>query len=61
MMYKVHRYHVGKKIDEKELEKFLNELGGEIVSMFPDIIPKFQFMGATAGYDDLIIIERIAR
>ncbi len=58
MFYKVHKYHVGKKIDENALERYLNELDGEIISIFPNVVPKFQLMGATAGYDSLIIIEK---
>lgn len=59
MMYRVHKYETGNKMDEKALEKFLNNLDGEIVSMFPDIVPKFRMMGATAGYDSLIIVEKL--
>ena len=59
MSYKVHRFEVGKRIDEMALERFLNELKGEIISIVPNIIPKFHMMGATARYDYLIIVEKL--
>lgn len=58
MFYKVHKFHVGKSIDEKALERFLNDISGEVISVFPNVVPKFQFMGAAAGFDTLIIIEK---
>ena len=59
MNYKVHKFKVGKEIDETTLEMFLNGIEGEIISIIPNIIPKFHMMGATAGYDYLLIIEKI--
>lgn len=58
MLYKVHKFHIGKRIDASELERYLNDLDGEIISIFPNLVPKFQLMGATAGYDTLIIVEK---
>lgn len=58
MFYKVHKFYIGNKIDESELERYLNDIDGEIISVFPNIVPKFRMMGATAGYDTLIIIEK---
>ncbi|MDM8534788.1 hypothetical protein QUF55_08835 [Clostridiaceae bacterium HSG29] len=60
MSYTVHKYNVNKNIDVSNLEKFLNQLSGEVVSIIPNIIPKFHLMGATCGYDYLVIIEKIA-
>ena len=59
MTDRVQKFHVGKEIDELDLERYLNELKGEVVSIIPNIIPKFHMMGATAGYDYLLIIEKI--
>ncbi len=59
MSYKVHRFEVGNEIDERKLEQFLNELTGEIISIVPNIVPKFHMMGATARYNYLVIVERI--
>lgn len=60
MSYKVHRFKVDQGIDELALERYLNELTGEVISIVPNIIPKFHMMGATAGYDYLIIVERLS-
>jgi hypothetical protein len=54
----VHKFQVGNEIDEMDLERYLNELKGEVVSIIPNIIPKFHMMGATAGYDYLLIVEK---
>lgn len=59
MTYRVHKFHVGKEIDELDLERYLNEIKGEVISVIPNIIPKFHMMGATAGYDYLLIVEKI--
>lgn len=58
MTYRVHKFQVGKGIDELDLERYLNELKGEVVSIIPNITPKFHMMGATAGYDYLLIVEK---
>ncbi len=59
MNYTVHKFYVEKEIDVIALEQFLNNLRGEIVSIIPNIIPKFHMMGATAGYNFLVIIEKL--
>ena len=59
MDYKVHKFYVEKEIDVVALEKFCNNLRGEIVSIIPNTIPKFHLMGATAGYNYLVIIEKL--
>jgi len=58
LSYRVHKFQVGNEIDEMDLERYLNELKGEVVSIIPNIIPKFHMMGATAGYDYLLIVEK---
>jgi hypothetical protein len=59
MNYKVHRLEVDKSNLQEKLEKFLNSLHGEVISVFPHIRPSFQFMGATAKIDYLLIIENL--
>jgi len=59
MTYKVHKFHIEKDIYEIALERYLNELQGEVISIIPNIVPKFHMMGATAGYDYLMIVEKI--
>lgn len=61
MSYKVHKFNLGKEIDPISLQDFLNGLEGDVVSIVPNIIPKFHLMGATAGYDSLIIVEKKLR
>jgi hypothetical protein len=58
MAYKVHKYQVGWAIDYISLEGFLNNLRGEVISIIPNMIPKFHLMGATATLDNLLIIEK---
>ncbi|MCJ7713848.1 hypothetical protein MUO66_05255 [Candidatus Bathyarchaeota archaeon] len=61
MKYRVHRFDIDMTKDQNRLEKFLNELEGEVVSIFPNIRPKFLGMGATAVLDFLFIVEKIDR
>lgn len=56
--YKVHRFLVHKEIDQQALETFLNSLEGEVISIVPNIIPQFHMMGATAGYNYLVIVVK---
>lgn len=59
-MYKVHEFKIQNTIEPMALEAFLNTLTGEVISIVPNIIPKFHLMGATAGYSCLLIIEKTA-
>ena len=59
MKYKVHRLEVNKKDMEEKLEKFINKLNGEIISIIPNVKPTFQGMGATAKVDFLLIVEKL--
>ncbi len=59
MKYKVHRLDVSRKNMQEKLEQFLNELHGEVISVFPDVRPTFQFMGSTAKVDFLLIVEKV--
>lgn len=59
MKYKVHRFEIQMKKDQTRLEEFLNSLSGEVVSIIPNVKPTFQFMGATAKVDFLLIVEKI--
>lgn len=58
MAYKVHKFQIGKEIDNISLEGFLNNLRGDVISVIPYMIPKFHLMGATATLDYLLIIEK---
>ena len=58
MSYKIHQLDIKIEKEQDKLEKFLNSLKGDIVSIIPNIRPTFQGMGATAKIDFLIIIEK---
>lgn len=59
MTYKTYRFEIKDKIDERALEQYLNLLNGEVISIIPNVIPKFHLMGATAGYDYLVIVVKV--
>lgn len=59
MKYQVHRLEIKLDKEQDRLEEFLNKLRGEVISIIPNVRPTFQFMGATAKIDFLLIIERI--
>ncbi|MBN2259052.1 MAG: hypothetical protein JW702_00755 [Clostridiales bacterium] len=61
MSFKVHKLTVGKEIDTQELENCLNGIQGEVISVIPNIYPKFHLMGATARTNYLVIVERTSR
>ncbi len=58
MKYKVHRIDVKSENMQDYLEKFLNNLDGEILAIVPNVKPTFQLMGATAKIDFLLIVEK---
>ena len=59
--YRVHRFELKGDNIYNKLEKFLNELDGEVISIIPDIkkcsLP--QLYGITARVDFLLIVEKI--
>ena len=59
MKYRVHQLEVKKDMAQERLERFLNQLEGEVQSIVPYISPTFQGMGATAKIDFLLIVEKI--
>lgn len=59
MTYKVHKIDVNKKDMQVKLEQFLNSLNGKVVSIIPNVSPTFQFMGATAKVDYVLVVEEI--
>ena len=58
MKYQVHRLEVDEDSAQEALERFLNRLDGEVLSVIPYITPKFQGMGATSKVKFLLIIEK---
>ncbi len=61
MRYKVHRLDINLEKDKSLLEKFLNELSGEVVSIIPNIAKTtlFQIYGVTRKIDFVLIVEKI--
>ena len=59
MKYRVHRIDVKRNNMQVLLEQFINKLNGEVVSIIPDVRPTFQFMGATAKVDFLLVVEKL--
>jgi hypothetical protein len=59
--YRVHRLEVKGKDIQNYLEKFLNDLEGEVISILPAIKKGSlsQFYGVTEKVDHLMIVEKI--
>ena len=58
MEYKVHRIEVNRLNMQSKLEKFLNNLNGEVISVLPNVKPIFMMFGGTAKVDYLLIVEK---
>lgn len=58
MKYKVHRIEVESDNMQEKLEQYINKLGGEVISVVPNVRPTFQLMGATSKIDGLLIVEK---
>jgi hypothetical protein len=59
MKYRVHRLEVKADTMEEQLERYLNRLKGEVVSVLPNIKPTFMGMGATARVNYLLVVEKL--
>jgi len=58
MNYRVHQLEVKMENAQEKLERFLNSLDGEIISVVPYTSPAFQGMGATSKTVFLLIVEK---
>ena len=58
MKYRVHRIEVKSDNMQEKLEQYLNKLQGEVVSIITNVRPTFQFMGATAKIDYILVVEK---
>lgn len=58
MKYRIHRIDVKRDTMQYQLEEFINQLKGEVVSVVPNVRPTFQFMGATTKVDYLLVVEK---
>jgi hypothetical protein len=61
MRYKVHRLDIIKENGQNQLERFLNNLEGEVVTIIPNIkkTSLSQIYGVTAKVNFLLIVEKI--
>ncbi len=59
MKYRVHRLDIDLSKNQNVLEQFLNGLEGEVVTIIPNVNPKFTPGGMGAKVDFLVIIEKI--
>jgi len=59
MKYRVHRIDIDLTKGQLKLEQFLNGLEGDVVTIIPNVNPKFTGGGMGAKVDFLLIIEKI--
>ena len=61
MKYRVHVFRISGENDVYELERFLNNLDGEVISIIPKIkkLSLPQIYGITARVDYLLIVEKL--
>ena len=58
LRYRVHRFDIDMRKDQRKLEQFLNGLEGEVVAIIPSVNPKYTVRGATATVYFLLIVEK---
>jgi len=60
MKYKVHKFEINMEHDQEQLERFLNSLKGEVVSIIPNVkrTSLAQIYGITRKVDFLLIVEK---
>lgn len=61
MSYKVHRLDINMYQDQNMLERFLNNLKGEVVAIIPNVAKTtlIQIYGITRKIDFLLVVEKI--
>ena len=62
MKYKVHVFKISGENDVSELETFLNNLDGEVISIIPKVkkLSLPQIYGISGRVDYLLIVEKLA-
>ena len=58
MKYRVHRFDLDMAKDQSNLERFLNNLEGEVIAIVPSVNPKFTPGGMGAKVNFLLIVEK---
>jgi len=61
MTYKVHKLNINMEKDQEQLEHFLNQLKGEVVSIIPNLARTSlaQIYGAARKINFLLVIEKV--
>jgi len=61
MKYRVHKLEINMAHDQMMLERYLNNLNGEVVSIVPNIANTsiFQIYGVTRKVNFLYIVEKV--
>ena len=59
MNYRVHQLEVNQGNAQEKLERFLNNLEGEVTTIVPYVSPTFQGMGATSKVVFLLVVEKV--
>ena len=62
MKYKVHKLEIKMENDPFELERFLNNLKGEVISIVPNVARTtlLQIYGGPRKIDFLLVVEKVA-
>ncbi len=56
--YRVHRFDVVMRKDRARFEQFLNSLEGEVISVIPNVSPRWTFGGMGARTIHFWVIEK---
>ena len=61
MSYKVHKLEINMENNPFELERFLNKLKGEVISIVPNVARTtlLQIYGGSRKIDFLLIVEKV--
>jgi len=61
MKYKVHKLEIDMENDPLKLEKFLNDLKGEVISIVPNVARTtlLQIYGGSRKIDFLLVVEKV--
>ena len=59
MRYRVHRVELHKETAHDELERFLELLTGEVVSIVPWVTPVFMPFGGSSRTSHALVVERL--
>jgi hypothetical protein len=59
MRYRVHQLKVHQDTAREELERFVNDLEGAVVSVVPFVVPVFMPFGGAARTRYLLVVEQL--